>query len=87
MAEYDADIDADYKRQIEDALEAVESVLSLENPKTRTGDPAQLKAATARLDEVTKPLAEHAMDQVMEAMLRKKGLLTAAPSALPHDPQ
>jgi len=87
MAEYDADLDADYRRQIEDALEAVEAVLSLENPKTRTGDPAQLKAATARLDEVTKPLAEHAMDQVMEAMLRKKGLLTAAPSALPHDPQ
>jgi molecular chaperone DnaK len=81
MAEYDADLDADYKRQIEDALDAVEAVLSLENPKTRTGDPAQLKAATARLDEVTKPLADHAMDQVMEAMLRKKGLLAAVPPA------
>ena len=75
MAEYDAELDPEYRQQIHAALDAVEAVLALENPKTKTGDPAKLKAATAQLDEVTQPLAEHAMDQVMEAMLRKKGLL------------
>jgi molecular chaperone DnaK len=75
MAEYDSELDPEYRQQIHAALEAVEAVLALENPKTKTGDPAKLKAATAQLDEVTQPLAEHAMDQVMEAMLRKKGLL------------
>jgi molecular chaperone DnaK len=73
MAEYDSDLDDEYRKQLNEALEAVEAVLSLENPKTKTGDPAKLKAANAYLDEVTKPLAEHAMDKVMEAMLRQRG--------------
>jgi len=76
MAEYDKDLDDEYRRQLHEALEAVEAVLSQENPKTRTGDPAQLKAANARLDEVSRPLAEHAMDQVMKAMLRQRGVPT-----------
>ena len=74
MAEYDKDLDDEYRKQLHEALEAVEAVLSEENPKTKTGDPAQLKAANARLDEVSRPLAEHAMDQVMEAMLRQRGI-------------
>ncbi len=74
MAEYDKDLDDEYRRQLHEALEGVEAVLSQENPKTKTGDPAQLKAANARLDEVSRPLAEHAMDQVMEAMLRQRGI-------------
>ncbi len=75
MADYDADLDPGYRGQILAALEAVEVVLAGEDPRTKTGDPAKLKAATANLDEVTRPLAEHAMDQVMEAMLRKKGMI------------
>jgi len=78
MAEYDAELDDEYRTQLHAALEEVEAVLALENPRTKTGDPAKLKAAVAHLDEVTKPLAEHAMDQVMEAMLRKKGMLPPA---------
>ena len=74
MAEYDKDLDDEYRKQLHEALEGVEAVLSQENPKTKTGDPAQLKAANARLDEVSRPLAEHAMDQVMEAMLRQRGI-------------
>jgi molecular chaperone DnaK len=74
MAEYDKDLDDDYRRQLHEALEEVEAVLSQENPKTKTGDPTHLKAANARLDEVSRPLAEHAMDQVMEAMLRQRGV-------------
>jgi molecular chaperone DnaK len=81
MAEYHAELDEDYRRQLDDALGAVEAVLAEEDPRTRTGDPARLRAANARLDEVTRPLAEHAMDRVMEAMLRKRGALPAvAPS-------
>ncbi len=76
MAEYDKDLDDDYRKQLHQALEEVEAVLALENPKTKTGDPSQLKAANVRLDEVSRPLAEHALDQVMEAMLRQRGVGT-----------
>jgi molecular chaperone DnaK len=84
MAEYDAQLDPEYKQQLLDAMHQVESVLSHEDRRTRTGDPAALKAATAALDEVTRPLAEHAMDQVMEALLRQRGALpgsTPTPSS------
>ncbi|HAB18904.1 MAG TPA: molecular chaperone DnaK [Verrucomicrobiota bacterium] len=80
MADYDAELDPEYRQQLHQALEDVESVLARENPKTKTGDPALLKAADARLDEVSRPLAEHAMDRVMEAMLKKRGLLKEQPT-------
>ncbi len=83
MAEYHAELDAGYHQQLNHALEAVEQVLAQEHSKTKVGDPQKLKSATAELDEVTKPLAEHAMDQVMEAMLKKKGLLPS-PERLPE---
>src|SRR6185369_1454839 len=63
MAEFAAELDPEYKQQIEAVLEEIEAVLSTEEPRTKTGDPARLKAANAKLDEVTKPLAEHAMDK------------------------
>ena len=75
MAEFAKEIEAGYKKQIDDALENIEAALSTEEPRTKTGDPKKLKEATAALDEVTKPLADLAMDRVMEAMLRKKGLI------------
>jgi molecular chaperone DnaK len=75
MAEYNAELDDEYRQQLLKAMEEVESVLEQENPKTKTGEPAWLKAANARLDEVTKPLADYAMDRVMEEMLRQRGLL------------
>jgi molecular chaperone DnaK len=80
MAEYASELEAEYKGQLDAALEEVEAVLSTEEPRTKTGDPKKLKEATAKLDEVTKPLADHAMDKAMEAMLRKRGLLP------PEDP-
>jgi molecular chaperone DnaK len=83
MAEYDADLDDEYRKQLHEALEAVEAVLSGEEPRTKTGDPVALRAANARLDDVSKPLAEHAMDKVMEAMLRQRGALGGPkPSAM-----
>jgi len=79
MAEYASELDPEYKGQLEAALEEVEAVLSTEEPRTKTGDPKKLKEATAKLDEVTKPLADHAMDKAMEAMLRKRGMLPPEP--------
>ncbi len=75
MAECCAEIDAAYRLKIDDALGAVEEVLATEDPKTKTGDPARLKASTAALDEATKPLADLMMDKAMEALLRKRGLI------------
>jgi molecular chaperone DnaK len=76
MAEYASELEADYKEQLDAALEEIESVLASEDPKTKTGDPKKLKEANTKLDEVTKPLADHAMDKAMEAMLRKRGLIS-----------
>ena len=73
MAEYDNDLDADYRKQLYAAMEVVETILSSEDSRTKTGDPVALRGANLQLDEVTKPLAEHAMDQVMEDMLRQRG--------------
>ncbi|MFN7139089.1 MAG: Hsp70 family protein [Limisphaerales bacterium] len=75
MADFAAELDPDYKKQIETAIENVEKVLEAEDPKTKTGDPRKLKEANANLDEVTKPLADHAMDKAMEALLRKRGMI------------
>ncbi|MGO8699116.1 MAG: Hsp70 family protein [Limisphaerales bacterium] len=57
------------------AIRAVEDILLTEDPATKTGDLSRLKPALAALDEATKPLAELLMDQAMEAMLRKKGMI------------
>ena len=76
MAEYASELDPEYKGQLDAALEEIEVVLSTEEPRTKTGDPKKLKEATAKLDEVTKPLADHAMDKAMEAMLRKRGMIS-----------
>jgi molecular chaperone DnaK len=76
MAEYAAELEAEYKGQLDAALEEIEAVLSTEDPRTRIGDPKKLKEATAKLDEATKPLADHAMDKAMEAMLKKRGLIS-----------
>ena len=75
LAECAAQIDAGYQTQVEAALAAVESLIAAEDPKTQSGDPARLKAATTTLDEVTKPLADVLMDKAMDAMLRKRGLI------------
>ena len=58
---------------IDEAISAVEGLLqSADNDQ---GDLPALKAAVARLDQVTLPLADLMMDRAMEAMLRKQGVL------------
>ena len=81
MAEYATELEPDYRSQLESGLAAVEMLLAAENPGTGAGDPAELKRGLAELDETTKPLAEHMMNQVMDEMLRRQGLLKDAPAA------
>jgi len=75
LADCGAELAADRRQQIEQALAALAAALAMEDPKTKTGAPARLKAATAALDEATGPLAELMMDKAMEAVLRKRGLI------------
>ncbi len=76
LADHFAELNPDYKARVEEAMQKVEAALATENPKTRTGDPARLREANAMLDEATKPLADLIMDKAMEALLRKKGMIS-----------
>ena len=75
LADCAGELDADYQSRVETALRAVENTASIEDPQTKIGNPKQLQADCAALDEVTKPLAELLMDKVTEAMLHKRGLV------------
>jgi molecular chaperone DnaK len=68
-------IDSEYREKIEVAVREVETVLAAENPESGSGDLKKLQAVVGDLDEATKPLADFLMDQAMEAMLRKRGLI------------
>jgi molecular chaperone DnaK (HSP70) len=75
LADCASELDADYRERAEAALKVVEATLAAEDAQTKIGNPKQLQADCATLDEVTKPLAELLMDKVTEAMLRKRGLV------------
>ena len=75
LAEYGPDTPADQRAAIETALRAVEELLAGTDTAQATGDVGQLKAALARLDEATQPLADLIMDRVTEALLRKRGVI------------
>jgi molecular chaperone DnaK len=62
-------------RATEAAAAEVETALATENPETQSGDTQRLQAASAVLDEATRPLAELMMDNAMAAVLRKRGLI------------
>ena len=75
LAEAAGELVPENKLEIEAALKHVEAALAGESPDTKTGDPKQLQAACAALDEATKPLADLLMDRAMEALLRQRGLV------------
>jgi molecular chaperone DnaK len=75
LADCAGELEPDYQARVETALQAVEKTLANEDPQTKIGNPKQLQADCAALDEATKPLAELLMDKVTEAMLRKRGLV------------
>jgi len=53
----------------------VEAALKRENGGTG-GDAEELQAACSALDEATKPMADLLLDKAMEAMLRKRGVIS-----------
>jgi molecular chaperone DnaK len=76
LAECGQDLDPAYCRELEEALAVAEAVLAAEDPETQIGDPGKLKEVIAALDETTKPLADLLMDKAMDAMLRKRGVIS-----------
>ncbi|MEY2408132.1 MAG: molecular chaperone DnaK [Verrucomicrobiota bacterium] len=76
LAECGPELDPKGLAQVEQAVAQVETVLAGEDPASQIGDPNQLKAASTALDDATKPLAELLMDKAMDAMLKKRGLIS-----------
>ena len=71
------DIEEDYRRQIEAAVKEVEQGLATETAgQGGGGDLKRLQSTLAALDDVTKPLADLLMDKAMEAVLKKRGLIS-----------
>jgi molecular chaperone DnaK len=75
LADCVGELDADYSKQVEAALQRVKETLATENSSTRIGDTKQLQAACAALDEATRPLADLLMDKATEVLLRRRGLI------------
>lgn len=69
------DLPPEQRQKIEEALKHIEEVLETEDSRTQIGDILKLKAANTALDHCTRPLADLLMDQAMEALLKKRGLL------------
>jgi molecular chaperone DnaK len=76
LADCAGELDPACQTKVEAAIRALEEALATEDPETKTGDPARLKAANAALDEASLPLAELLMDKAMDAMLRQRGLIS-----------
>jgi molecular chaperone DnaK len=76
LADCREELEAAYAEKVEAALKQVQSALNTEQAATGSGDLKWLQAACAALDEATKPLADLLMDRAMEAMLRKRGLVS-----------
>jgi len=75
LGECGGQIEADYRSRVESALRTVEDLVTGADEAGPTGDLAKLKAAQARVDEVTQPLADLMMDKAMETLLRERGIL------------
>jgi molecular chaperone DnaK len=76
LADCAGEIDPEVKERVESTMRMVEEVLAGENQETQTGDTNRLKTALSALDEASKPLAELLMDRAMDALLRKRGIIT-----------
>src|SRR5437660_7815481 len=76
LADASEEVTPEYRNQVEEVLRRVEESLASENRESKIGDTKQLQAACAALDEASKPLADILMDKAMEAMLRKRGMIS-----------
>jgi molecular chaperone DnaK (HSP70) len=68
------ELDPAQRQEIQTSLTELEQAMS-EDAQTQTGDLARLKAANAKVDEVTRPLAELMMDRAVAEMLRQQGVI------------
>jgi molecular chaperone DnaK len=75
LSQFGQELEAQTRERIEGTLRKVEASLAAEDPETKIGDAAKLKAANAAVDEATRPLADLMMDKAMESLLRKRGLI------------
>lgn len=75
LTDHATEIERDYRRQIEARVKDVEDAMNMEDSNAGAGELKRLQSAVAALDEVTKPLADYLMDQAMEAMLKKRGII------------
>ncbi len=75
LADFAGELEEPDRLRMQKAAAEVESVLAAENSQTQSGDTKRLQNAIAELDEATRPLANLMMDQAMENMLRKRGLI------------
>ena len=73
LNDFRGQIEGEYLAEIERDLAEVQRILA--ESGEGTGSAKELKQALKTLDQTTQPLAEHMMDLVREAMLKKKGLL------------
>ena len=76
LADSAGELESEYVGQLQNAMSEVEAALITENSESHSGDTARLQAACKALDEATRPLANLLMDKAMEAVLRKRGLLS-----------
>jgi molecular chaperone DnaK len=76
LEQHGNEISAEQRAGIESALYSIEQVLAAEGGESQSRDVQKLKRAHGALDEATKPLADLMMDKAMEAMLRKRGLIS-----------
>ena len=73
LADCAPELARDYRDKVEAALRRVETAAA--PPETESGDPRELQAACAALDDVTQPLADLLMDRAMDALLRQRGVI------------
>jgi molecular chaperone DnaK len=75
LADCVKDLEADYRAQVDAALQKVEALVKKDDPSADAADLKNLQSACGALDEITKPVADLLMDRAMEELLRKRGVL------------
>ena len=64
------------RARIDAAVTECEAALATGDQRAESGDLKRLTAASAELDQATEPLADLLMDRAVEAMLRKRGIVS-----------
>ncbi len=70
------ELEEDYQLKLESALSHLQALVKEGKAEATNEEVKELQSACNNLDEVTKPLAERLMDRAMEALLRKRGVIS-----------